>query len=126
MYVYWRDIFLEFLAFCICIAQQLTMHGWMGGALVCGRCHPHESIDVALLQETHIATNSVEIKRGFTFYFSGNNTSNSEFYGVGIVIANKIDLDPRTTKRSYKYIEDLKVPFSTGEFFNLLFSHLPG
>ena len=29
-----------------------------------------------------------------------------------IVIANKIDLDPRTTKRSYKYIEDLKVPFN--------------
>ena len=26
-------------------------------------------------------------------------------------IANKIDLDPRTTKRSYKYIEDLKIPF---------------
>ena len=29
-----------------------------------------------------------------------------------VVIANKIDLDPRTTKRSYKYIEDLKVPFN--------------
>ena len=29
-----------------------------------------------------------------------------------IIIANKIDLDPRTTKRSYKYIEDLKVPFN--------------
>lgn len=29
-----------------------------------------------------------------------------------IVIANKIDLDPRTTKRSYKYIEELKVPFN--------------
>ena len=29
-----------------------------------------------------------------------------------IVIANKIDLDPRTTKRSYKYIEDLKLPFN--------------
>ena len=29
-----------------------------------------------------------------------------------IFIANKIDLDPRTTKRPYKYIEDLKVPFN--------------
>ena len=29
-----------------------------------------------------------------------------------MIIANKIDLDPRTTKRSYKYIEDLKVPFN--------------
>jgi len=29
-----------------------------------------------------------------------------------IIIANKIDLDPRTTKRSYKYIEELKVPFN--------------
>lgn len=29
-----------------------------------------------------------------------------------IIIANKIDLDPRTTKRSYKFIEDLKVPFN--------------
>ena len=27
-------------------------------------------------------------------------------------IANKIDLDPKTTKRSYKYIEDLKIPFN--------------
>ena len=29
-----------------------------------------------------------------------------------IIIANKIDLDPRTTKRSYKFIEDLKCPFN--------------
>jgi len=29
-----------------------------------------------------------------------------------IIIANKIDLDPRTTKRSYKFIEDLQVPFN--------------
>ena len=29
-----------------------------------------------------------------------------------VMIANKIDLDPRTTKRSYKFIEDLKVPFN--------------
>ena len=29
-----------------------------------------------------------------------------------IAIANKIDLDPRTTKRSYKYIEDLNIPFN--------------
>ena len=29
-----------------------------------------------------------------------------------IIIANKIDLDPRTTKRSYKFIEDLGVPFN--------------
>ena len=29
-----------------------------------------------------------------------------------IVIANKIDLDPRTTKRSYKFIEELGVPFN--------------
>ena len=28
------------------------------------------------------------------------------------MIANKIDLDPRTTKRSYKFIEDLNVPFN--------------
>lgn len=29
-----------------------------------------------------------------------------------VMIANKIDLDQRATKRSYKYIEDLKVPFN--------------
>ena len=29
-----------------------------------------------------------------------------------IIIANKIDLDPRTTKRSYKFVEELKVPFN--------------
>ena len=29
-----------------------------------------------------------------------------------LIIANKIDLDPRTTKRSYKFIEDLGVPFN--------------
>ena len=29
-----------------------------------------------------------------------------------IVISNKIDLDPRTTKRKYKFIEDLGVPFN--------------
>ena len=29
-----------------------------------------------------------------------------------IVIANKIDLDPRSTKRSYKDIEELKLPFN--------------
>jgi len=29
-----------------------------------------------------------------------------------LVVANKIDLDPRTTKRSYKFIEDLNVPFN--------------
>ena len=28
------------------------------------------------------------------------------------IIANKIDLDPRVTKRSFKYIEELKVPFN--------------
>ena len=28
------------------------------------------------------------------------------------MIANKIDLDPRTVKRSYKFIEDLGVPFN--------------
>ena len=29
-----------------------------------------------------------------------------------MIIANKIDLDPRVTKRNFKYIEELKVPFN--------------
>lgn len=29
-----------------------------------------------------------------------------------LCIANKIDLDPRTTQRSYKYIENLQIPFN--------------
>ena len=29
-----------------------------------------------------------------------------------MIIANKIDLDPRVTKRTFKFIEELKVPFN--------------
>ena len=29
-----------------------------------------------------------------------------------LCVANKIDLDPRCTKRSFKFIEDLEIPFN--------------
>ena len=47
------------------------------------------NIEILLLQETHIETNSIENKKDYTWYFSGNQTKR-EFYGMGIVISNKI------------------------------------
>ena len=47
-------------------------------------------VDLLFLQETHIAENSVELKRDYTWYISGNNASNKEFRGVGVVVRKRI------------------------------------
>ena len=46
-------------------------------------------IDFAVITETHINTNHVEIRKEFTWYFSGGDTKEHHFAGVAIVIRNK-------------------------------------
>ena len=47
-------------------------------------------IDIAAITETHINRNQTEIRKEYTWYFSGGDTAEHHFAGVAIIIANKI------------------------------------
>ena len=46
-------------------------------------------MDIAIITERHINTNHTEIRNGYTWYFSGGDTKEHNFAGVGIIINNK-------------------------------------
>ena len=46
-------------------------------------------IDLAVITETHINTNHIEIRKSFTWYFSGGDTKEHHFAGVYVIVSNK-------------------------------------
>ena len=55
-------------------------------------------IDIGILTETHINTNSKETKQKYTYYFSGGDTKEHHFAGVAVVSRNELR----------NYIEDIQ------------------